>query len=131
MSTAFLQIHEPGETPTPHEGDRGMAIGIDFGTTNSVVAIAQNEVPEVLRDMHGTGLVPSVVHYGPDGSVLVGSIAVARMPEDPANTVASIKRLMGRGIADIKSLAGTLPYVVSGDDGKGGMVRLDVAGRRL
>jgi molecular chaperone HscA len=131
VSTALLQIHEPGETPAPHEGDRGMAIGIDLGTTNSVVAIAQNEVPEVLRDMHGTGLVPSVVHYAPDGSVQVGSIAAARMPEDPANTVASIKRLMGRGIADIKSLAGTLPYVVAEGDDKGGMVRLDVAGRRL
>jgi len=132
---ALLQIHEPGETPTPHEGDRGMAIGIDLGTTNSVVAIAQNETPEVLRDMHGTGMVPSVVHYGADGSVKVGSAAMALMPEDPANTVASIKRLMGRGLADIKSLAGTLPYVVAAaegkDGGKGGMVRLDVAGRRL
>jgi molecular chaperone HscA len=128
----LLQIHEPGETPLPHEGERGIAVGIDLGTTNSVVAIAPTPVPEVLRDMHGTGLVPSVVHYARDGSVTVGSAAAARMLEDPANAVASVKRLMGRGRADLKALAGTLPYAIAADDGaKGGMVRLTVAGRHL
>ena len=127
----LLQIHEPGETPLPHEGERGIAVGIDLGTTNSVVAIAPTPVPEVLRDMHGTGLVPSVVHYAGDGAVSVGSAAAARMPEDPANTVASVKRLMGRGRADLKSLAGTLPYALDTDDASGGMVRLRVAGRSL
>lgn len=132
MST-LLQIHEPGETPMPHEGERGIAVGIDLGTTNSVVAIAPTPTPEVLRDMHGTGLVPSVVHYGADGGVTVGSAAAALMKEDPAATVASVKRLMGRGRADLKALAGTLPYALEPEDGDdaGGMVRLAVAGRRL
>jgi len=135
LNTTLLQIHEPGETPLPHDGERGIAIGIDLGTTNSVVAIAPTEAPEVLRDMHGTGLVPSVVHYAADGSVLVGSLAAARMPADPENTVASVKRLMGRGRADLQAVSGQLPYAVESDDGKGGpgsgMVRLVVAGRRI
>jgi molecular chaperone HscA len=131
VSLNLLQIREPGETPLPHESERGMAVGIDLGTTNSVVAIATTDTPEVLRDIHGTGLVPSVVHYAPDGTATVGSAAAARMPLEPANVVASVKRLMGRGRDDLKAIAGTLPYALEADDGRGGMVRLEVAGRRM
>jgi molecular chaperone HscA len=73
---SFLQIHEPGETPLPHAGERiARAVGIDLGTTNSVVAIARDGKPEVLRDETGEALVPSVVAYGDDGTVVVGEEA--------------------------------------------------------
>jgi molecular chaperone HscA len=61
--STLLQIHEPGATPAPHEEERGIAIGIDLGTTNSVAAIAEHGKPEILRDDHGDGLMPSVVAF--------------------------------------------------------------------
>jgi molecular chaperone HscA len=126
----MLQLHEPGETPVPHESDKGAAVGIDLGTTNSVVAISfENEV-EVLRSGDGKALIPSVVHYKEDGSVEVGAKAREAILETPDRVVSSIKRLMGRGIEDVKSLAGTLPYTVE-PNADGGMVRLNVAGRTL
>lgn len=125
----LLQIHEPGETPEPHKGDQGLAVGIDLGTTNSVVAIAVGEHPEVLRDEHGDGLVPSVVAYIGE-TPLVGRAAQEAMLQHPDRVVSSIKRLMGRGIADIKSLAGALPYQVHGDQ-QIGMVRLKIGDRVL
>ncbi|MBV17613.1 MAG: Fe-S protein assembly chaperone HscA, partial [Thalassospira sp.] len=81
---ALLQIHEPGETPLPHEDERQIAAGIDLGTTNSVVAISRDETPEVLRDKSGgNAIVPSVVYYGEDTPV-VGEAA-----RDHINTDAS------------------------------------------
>ena len=65
----LLDIYEPGETPLPHEGDRGIAVGIDLGTTNSVVAVARDGTVEVLRDTQGRALLPSVVAYGDDVAV--------------------------------------------------------------
>ncbi|NQV48090.1 MAG: Fe-S protein assembly chaperone HscA [Rhodospirillaceae bacterium] len=128
----LLQIHEPGATPTPHEGDSGLSIGIDLGTTNSVVAISTDGKPEVLRDENGAALVPSVVAYAPDGSAIVGGMARNLLLDRPDSVVGSIKRLMGRGVEDIKSLAGTLPFDVSpAEEGETGMVRLNVAGHRL
>ncbi|MBC7951874.1 MAG: Fe-S protein assembly chaperone HscA [Rhodospirillaceae bacterium] len=126
----LLQLHEPGETPAPHESEGGAAVGIDLGTTNSVVAIAFEGSVEVLRGADGKALIPSVVHYGDDGSVEVGAHAREAILETPDHVVSSIKRLMGRGIEDVKSLAGTLPYTVEPSP-EGGMVRLRVAGRVL
>ena len=129
---ALLQIHEPGETPLPHAAERALAVGIDLGTTNSVVAISRQGKPEVLRDEKGLGLVPSVVAYPPDGAPLVGFAARALLLDRPELVVSSIKRLMGRGAADVKALAGTLPYELDADAGNsGGMVRLSVGARRL
>jgi molecular chaperone HscA len=138
----ILQIYEPGETPLPHEGDQRLAVGIDLGTTNSVVAVSVDNKPEVLRDEDGRGLVPSIVAYAADGSAIVGGMAKALLLERPEVVVSSIKRLMGRGVEDLKSLAGTLPFDVEpcpgsgpgggpgGDSGRG-MVRLTVAGHSL
>jgi len=126
----LLQIHEPGQTPTPHEQDRGLAVGIDLGTTNSVVAVAIAGRAEVLRDEEGGGLLPSVVAYGADGSVLVGEKARERLLDQPEGVVSSIKRLMGRSAGDLKQLGGTLPYDIDETTGIG-MVRLKIRGRRL
>ncbi|OAN54037.1 Fe-S protein assembly chaperone HscA [Paramagnetospirillum marisnigri] len=126
----LLQLHEPGESPAPHESERGHAVGIDLGTTNSVVAVARDGETEVLRDADGKGLIPSVVYYGDDGEVVVGQDARRMLLEYPDRVVSSVKRLMGRGTEDLKTLAGTLPFKldVAAD---GGMVRLSVAGRTL
>jgi molecular chaperone HscA len=125
MAVQLLDIHEPGETPLPHADDP-LAVGIDLGTTNSLVAFARDGKAEVLRDIHGNGILPSVVAYG--DPILVGHAAVGAMLEAPDRAVSSIKRLMGRGPDDVKALGGTLPYeVLPAESGR--MVRLKVAGR--
>lgn len=126
----LLQIHEPGETPMPHEDEQGAAIGIDLGTTNSVVAAARQGEVEVLRDLSGKALVPSVVAYEEDGTIVVGSEARKILLDRPDHVVTSIKRLMGRGLSDVKMLAGTLPFTLD-DAAQGGMVRLNVRGKTL
>jgi molecular chaperone HscA len=129
---ALLQIHEPGRTPLPHAAERALAVGIDLGTTNSVVAVSRKGKPEVLRDEKGSGLVPSVVAYPTDLPPVVGFAARAMLLERPDWVVSSIKRLMGRGAADVRGLAGTLPYELDADAGAaGGLVRLKVGARRL
>jgi molecular chaperone HscA len=125
--STLLQIHEPGETPDPHAAERGIAVGIDLGTTNSVVAFALDERAEVARDSQGDGLVPSVVAYLPGGPV-VGRAAQAELTRHPELVVSSIKRLMGRGAKDLKSLSGTLPYKLAAS-AEGGMVRIDLGGQ--
>ncbi|HEX6138063.1 MAG TPA: Fe-S protein assembly chaperone HscA [Casimicrobiaceae bacterium] len=94
----LLQISEPGEAPQPQA--RRRAIGIDLGTTNSLVATVRHGLPVVLPDAEGRPLVPSVVRYG-ERSVDVGYPALERASEDPRNTIVSVKRLMGRGLADL------------------------------
>jgi molecular chaperone HscA len=126
---ALLQIHEPGETPLPHEQERGLAVGIDLGTTNSVVAIARDRKTEVVRDANGHALVPSVVAYH-DDEVVVGEDARRELLDRPGIVVSSIKRLMGRGAADLKSLGGALPYELA-PAADGGMVRLKIGQRTL
>ena len=96
---ALLQIAEPGESAAPHE--HRLAVGIDLGTTNSLVATVRSGVAEILRDAEGRSLLPSVVRYLPDGGVFVGEEARRAQGEDPHNTVASAKRLMGRGLQDV------------------------------
>jgi molecular chaperone HscA len=124
----LLQIHEPGATPDPHAEEAELAIGIDLGTTNTVAAFATENGPEVLRAGDGSALLPSVVHYHPDGSVEVGAPAQAAALSDPGAVIASIKRLMGRGAEDVPRLAGHLPFeIVPG----GGMVRLKIRERLL
>jgi molecular chaperone HscA len=127
----LLQIHEPGETPLPHEGEGDIAIGIDLGTTNSVVAVSRERKPEVLRDEDGGALLPSVVAYAADRSAVVGEAARRLLLDRPETVVGSVKRLMGRGAADIKSLAGSLPFDVDDINDGGGMVRINVAGHKL
>ncbi|OHC74664.1 MAG: Fe-S protein assembly chaperone HscA [Rhodospirillales bacterium RIFCSPLOWO2_12_FULL_58_28] len=128
----LLQIHEPGETPLPHEGEKDVAVGIDLGTTNSVVAVSFDGKPEVLRDESGQALVPSVVAYAPDGSAIVGSLARMLLLDRPESVVCSIKRLMGRGIDDVKSLGGSFPFAMEpAIEGESAMIRLNVAGHRL
>jgi molecular chaperone HscA len=94
----LFQISEPGEAPLPHAAKR--AIGIDLGTTNSLVATVRNGLAVVLPDAEGRPLVPSVVRYGEQG-IDVGYGAQARASSDPANTIVSVKRLMGRGLDDL------------------------------
>ncbi|MCK5166266.1 MAG: Fe-S protein assembly chaperone HscA [Rhodospirillaceae bacterium] len=126
----LLQIFEPGETPQPHETKSEMAIGIDLGTTNSVVAVSRDNKPDVLKGDDGTTLVPSIVAYAPDGSAIVGTLAKRLLLSRPSAVVSSIKRLMGRGVEDVKSLAGQLPYEIE-DKNSEGMVRLKVQGKSL
>jgi molecular chaperone HscA len=102
----LLQISEPGASPEPHR--RRLAIGIDLGTTNSLVATVRNGIPVVLPDEGGHPLLPSIVRYGENG-VEVGYAAQAMQARDPQNTIVSVKRLMGRGLADLTD-ARRFPY---------------------
>jgi molecular chaperone HscA len=126
---SLLEIHEPGETPLPHAGEASLAVGIDLGTTNSVVAIAREGVPAALHDETGKALVPSVVAYPDAGGVLVGEEARLVMAREPRNAVASIKRLMGRGAADLHTVAGVLPYEIEPGSGQTDMVKLWIGGK--
>ena len=98
---ALLQISEPGMAPAPHQ--RRLAVGIDLGTTNSLVASVRNGVAEVLPDEEGRVLLPSAVHYRPDGTAGIGHAALAQRAADPRNTIVSVKRLMGRGRDEIEA----------------------------
>ncbi|MBG6081495.1 Fe-S protein assembly chaperone HscA [Rubrivivax gelatinosus] len=105
---ALLQISEPGETPDPHQ--RRIAVGIDLGTTHSLVASLRHGVAECLPDEQGRVLLPSAVRYLENGGRRIGWDALAAAAEDPENTVVSAKRLMGRRLADLQGTAGKLPY---------------------
>lgn len=116
---ALMQIAEPGMTADPHQ--RRLAIGIDLGTTHSLVATVQSAVPTILQDHEGHYLLPSVVRYLANDEVTVGYAAVAAAGQDPHNTIASVKRFMGRGHEEVQTLAGHLPYdLIPGE----GMLRL-------
>jgi molecular chaperone HscA len=125
----LLEIHEPGETPLPHAGEGSLAVGIDLGTTNSVVAIARDGKPAALHDESGHALVPSVVAYPASGGVLVGEEARLLTAREPKNVVASVKRLMGRGAADLHAVAGVLPYEIEPGSGQTDMVKLRIGGK--
>ena len=115
---ALLQISEPGQSPNPHE--RRIAVGIDLGTTHSLVAAVRNGVAECLPDAEGRVILPSVVRYLDAQRRQIGFDALAHQSTDPGNTIASVKRLMGRGLADIAH-ADRLPYsLVAGS----GMVKV-------
>ena len=106
---ALLQISEPGETPDPHR--RRLAVGIDLGTTNSLVGTVRHGVPEVIEDARGRALLPSVVRYCEDGQVIVGQPAAEQAAADPINTVASVKRFMGRGHDDATRQGASYDFV--------------------
>lgn len=125
----LLEIHEPGETPLPHAGEGSLAVGIDLGTTNSVVAIAREGKPAALHDETGKALVPSVVAYPAVGGILVGEEARLLGACEPKNVVASIKRLMGRGAEDVHAVAGVLPYEIEPGSGQTDMVKLRIGGK--
>ena len=104
---ALLQISEPGQAPDPHQ--RRIAVGIDLGTTHSLVASVRNGVAECLPDEKGQVILPSVVRYLPGQGRQIGHEAVANAAQDPENTLASVKRFMGRSLSDIANLE-KLPY---------------------
>jgi len=120
---ALLQISEPGMSTAPHQ--HRLAVGIDLGTTNSLVATVRSGIPEVLSDEDGRPLLPSIVRYLPNGHAHIGYKAQAHQTTDPKNTVVSVKRFMGRGLADIAH-AENLPYDFqdSGREGGHGMVQI-------
>ncbi|PKO24742.1 MAG: Fe-S protein assembly chaperone HscA [Betaproteobacteria bacterium HGW-Betaproteobacteria-8] len=104
---ALLQIAEPGMSAAPHQ--HKLAVGIDLGTTNSLVATVRSGMSTVLHDEEGHALLPSVVHYQPDSGIEVGYAAQAQQSQDPHNTIVSVKRFMGRGLKDVGDTA-QLPY---------------------
>ncbi|MBI5335543.1 MAG: Fe-S protein assembly chaperone HscA [Burkholderiales bacterium] len=104
---ALLQISEPGQTPDPHQ--RRIAVGIDLGTTHSLVAAVRHGVPECLSDAEGRVILPSAVRYLGDGRRQIGFDALAAQGEDPEQTIVSVKRFMGRSLADIAGRE-RLPY---------------------
>ncbi|HEY8609323.1 MAG TPA: Fe-S protein assembly chaperone HscA [Noviherbaspirillum sp.] len=120
---ALLQISEPGMSTAPHQ--HRLAVGIDLGTTNSLVATVRNSIPEVLTDEDGHPLLPSIVRYLPAGNAHIGYKAQAAQTVDPKNTVVSVKRFMGRGLKDIAHVE-NLPYDFV--DGKGMVQLKTVAG---
>ncbi|PBI95165.1 Chaperone protein HscA [Variovorax boronicumulans] len=119
---ALLQISEPGQAPDPHQ--RRIAVGIDLGTTHSLVASVRNGVAECLPDDQGRVLLPSAVRYLDGDRRQIGFDAVAARAQDPANTITSVKRLMGRGLADIAN-RDAMSYRIGGDDG--GMVKVQTS----
>ncbi len=110
---ALLQISEPGDSPVPHQ--RRFAVGIDLGTTHSLVAAVRNSIPDVLADEDGRTLLPSVVHYQEGQGVEIGYPAVRKQNSDPLNTMVSVKRLMGRSYEEAVTMK--LPYEFAEGEG--------------
>src|SRR5438046_3043622 len=104
---SLLQISEPGQSPDPHA--RRIAVGIDLGTTHSLVAAVRSGVAECLPDAQGRVLLPSIVRYVDSGGRQIGYDAQAAQSDDAENTIASVKRFMGRGLADIAN-RDKMPY---------------------
>ena len=111
---ALLQISEPGMSADPHQ--RRYAIGIDLGTSNSLVAVCRSGVPDALPDEQGRKLLPSVVHYCAGAALVVGHAAQQALLSDTGNVISSIKRLMGRGLADAQAQSLPLRVVAAGSD---------------
>ena len=122
----LFEISEPGEAQTK-EVRRGRAVGIDLGTTNSLVAVVQAGQPTCLRDQHGS-LLPSVVHYAADGAVVVGQVARGLAAQAPQDTIASVKRFMGRGPRDAEVTRRLTPYEFA--PGADAVVRFSLLGGR-
>ena len=111
---ALLQISEPGMSPDPHQ--RRYAIGIDLGTSNSLVAVCRSGMPDALPDEQGRKLLPSVVHYRAGAAPVVGHAAQQALLSDTGNVISSVKRLMGRGLADAQAQGLPLRVVAAGSD---------------
>jgi molecular chaperone HscA len=122
---ALLQIAEPGESAAPHQ--HRLAVGIDLGTTNSLVATVRNSIPVVIDDAEGRSLLPSIVRYRADGTADVGYSAQKQQSLDPRNTIVSVKRFMGRARADVQHVE-SMPYdFVDRGDAAPGMLQLRTA----
>jgi molecular chaperone HscA len=121
---ALLQIAEPGQSPLPHQVKR--AVGIDLGTTNSLVATVRGGRAAVLPDIHGEPMLPSIVHYSADRPPLVGRSAALLAAQHPADTLMSVKRFMGRGASDAASDAHRSHYRLA--EGGQGLVRFVTSG---
>jgi molecular chaperone HscA len=133
MAEALFQISEPGQSrvKAPCTPGFSRAVGIDLGTTNSLVAMVQHGKPVCLVDDAGDALLPSVVHYASDGDAIVGAIARDRFaPLFPADTIASVKRFMGRGPRDAEATRKLTPYAFAPSAETEGVVRFAVAGER-
>ena len=115
------------ESPEPRAV--GKVVGIDLGTTNSLVAYVRDGVPHVIRDASGDALVPSVVSLGEDGTFFVGREAQRRLLTAPSRSVYSVKRFMGRGVDDVRDEAALLPFRVGGE--AGGVVRIGLDDREF
>jgi len=124
-SMALLQISEPGQSPDPHQ--RRIAVGIDLGTTHSLVAAMRNGVAECLPDEQGRVILPSAVRYLEGGGRQIGFDALPAQSTDPQNTIVSVKRFMGRGVNDLKDVS-RLPYRFVGEPGQGMVSLQTVAG---
>ena len=122
---ALLQISEPGQSPDPHQ--RRIAVGIDLGTTHSLVAAVRSGVAECLPDDQGRVILPSAVRYLAGGGRQIGFDALPAQSEDPQNTIVSVKRFMGRGLNDLKDAA-RLPYRFEAAEGPGMLSLHTVAG---
>ncbi len=119
---ALLQISEPGQAPDPHA--RRIAVGIDLGTTHSLVAAVRHGVAECLPDSAGRAILPSVVRYMGQGRRAIGFDAQAQQAQDPENTIASVKRFMGRSVSDVKGID-KLPYRFADHPGMLGLITVD------
>ena len=122
---SLLQIAEPGQSTAPHQ--HRLSAGIDLGTTNSLVATVRSGEAQALANSQGQVLLPSIVHFG-SAQTLVGVTAQAQQSIDPLNTLSSIKRLMGRGLEDIRQLGNVLPYDFSSANSESNVPRIKTAG---
>ena len=120
---ALLQISEPGMSTAPHE--HRLAVGIDLGTTNSLVATVRSGMPETLENEGGETLVPSAVYYAENKAPVVGSAALNMATVDPLNTITSIKRVLGRSVSEIKTGKNFSPFRI--DDSSGNVPKLITA----
>lgn len=126
---SLFQISEPGESPVK-EACKTRAVGIDLGTTNSLVAYVDAGTPTIIPSADGAALLPSVVHYAEDGSITVGQTARERAATFPKDTISSVKRFIGRGPEDAAATGALTPYEFAESDGR--MVRFNVAdGKRI
>lgn len=121
---SLLQIAEPGQSPNPH--GRRIAIGIDLGTTHSLVAAVRHGVAECLPDTAGELMLPSAVRYLPEGRREIGAAALASRADDPLNTVTSVKRLLGRALSEIDRLSQSNRLQAHSAGAEGGQVMLDI-----
>ena len=124
----LLQISEPGQSTAPHQ--HRLAAGIDLGTTNSLVATVRSGIAETLPDIEGNHLLPSIVYYTQENPPQVGHTAKQRANTDPLNTIASVKRLMGRGLKDVKTTGTRLPYDFVEKEGQGMPMIRTIAGEK-
>jgi len=123
---ALLQISEPGKSASPHQ--HRLAVGIDLGTTNSLVATVRSGLPVTLPDENGHYILPSVVRYLANGDCIVGEAAKQAATTDPMNTISSVKRFMGRGVADIETSNGDVQYEFEDTDSSVPRIRTAAGG---